>query len=85
MDEIGANQLMRKAIDVVSLLLLFRCCNQRLLIQILSSIADADDPAADQSTAVVAAADVKRIDPEYRQSSTRTIDANAAASVISVY
>ena len=43
----------KNAIDVVSLL--FRCCcNQRLLIKkLLSSIADA--PAADRSTAVVAA------------------------------
>ena len=37
-----------------SLLLLFRCCNQRLLIKLLSSIADADDHTADRFTAVVA-------------------------------
>ena len=30
------------------------CCNQRLLIELLSSIADADAPAANRSTAVVA-------------------------------
>ena len=34
----------------------FRSCNQRLLIELLSSVADADAPAADRSTAVVAAA-----------------------------
>jgi len=45
------------------LLLLFRCCNQRRLAELLSSIADAPAVAADRSTAVVAdAAGVKRID-----------------------
>ena len=39
------------------------CCNQRRLIELLSSISDADAfaVAADRSTAVVAAAGVKRI------------------------
>ena len=47
-------------------LVLFRCCNQRLLVKLLSSIAHADAPtvAADQSTVVVAVAVVDATDPE---------------------
>ena len=51
---------MRVNPDQLSMLLL-------LPIELLSSIADADAPAvaADRSTAVVAAAGVKRIDPDH--------------------
>ena len=53
--------------QLVSLLLFCRCCNQRRLIEILSSIADADADApavaADRSTAVVAVV-ADAIDPE---------------------
>ena len=89
-----------KAIDVVSLL--FRCCNQRLLlIELLSSItdADADAPAADRSTDVVTAAGVLSTSGRASEnhSSTRTRIGNrltdcslsiccfAAAAAVSVY
>jgi len=56
---------MRKAVDVVSSLL-FRCCNQSVLIKPLSSIAHADAPAvaADRQSTVVAVAVADATDAE---------------------
>mmetsp|Transcript_10934 Transcript_10934/g.24845 ORF Transcript_10934/g.24845 Transcript_10934/m.24845 type:complete len:146 (-) Transcript_10934:136-573(-) len=61
-------------------LLLFRCCNQRLLTELLSSIADAPTVAADRSTVVVAATGVKRIDRLHRL--INAVDLELRGSVI---